>query len=174
MDFAVADTAAARLRGLLRPGHRDRAALDPEPDWLAGYVAGAGGLRDVPGLLDWAGAAKLRAPLAGVAPVETRAGDDLAGDAGAVQRVTTTLAVVVMIAAPDDPGGARARQRGDLGAHLAATRAALIGRYPPEAAAGRDTSLSPSVRGGCSASMTGASPGRTATRRDTGSPAAPA
>ncbi len=141
MEFVVADAAADRLRGLLRPEHRDRAALAPEPDWLAGYIADGGGLREVLGLLDWAGAAKLRPPLAGVAPAALDAGESRGGRTGSVQRVTVSLAAVVVVAAPDDPGGARARRRGDLGRHVAAVRAALLGWTPPAAGGGRTAPL---------------------------------
>ena len=144
MDFAVADAATARLRALLGPEHRDRVALDPEPEWLADYIAGAGGLRAVLGLLDWAGASTLRAPLAGVAPAETRAGESRGGGAGAVQRATAVLTVTVVVAAADDPGGAR--RRGDLGRHVAAVRAALMGWTPAAAGGGRTAPLA--FRGG--------------------------
>ena len=125
----------ARLRALFTRKGREGRDL---PEWADEYVAATGGLRDVLGLLDWPGAAKVHPPLAGVAPVETVAGENRGGDAGAVQLMTATIAVAVVIAAPDDPGGASARNRRELGEHLAATRAALIGWCPPEAGEDED------------------------------------
>ena len=131
LDFAVAGDAAVRMRALLR---RDRLALDPEPAWLAAYLADDGGLRDVLGLLDWPGAHKLRPPLAGVAPVDLTAEASRGGRAGAMQRLSATLAVLTMVAAPDDPGGAKAGARNELGRHVAASRRLLIGWTPDGAA----------------------------------------
>ncbi len=144
MDFPAADAAVARLRALFTRKGRERPDCLPAwagtmdiPEWAAGIDA-SDLLRDVLGLLDWPDAVKVRPPLAGVAPVETVAGENRGGDAGAVQLMTATIAVAVVIAAPDDPGGASARNRRELGEHLAATRAALIGWCPPEAGEDED------------------------------------
>lgn len=134
MDFSVAGAVQDRLERLLTKAGRKRAGDLPE--WADEIMADSGGFRDVIDALAFADEIKFRPPLAAVLPLGEVAGENRAGRAGAVQRVTATIAVAVMIAAPNDPGGRRARYRRELSMLLAASRAALIGWTPvPEGGA---------------------------------------
>ena len=85
--------------------------------------------RDVLGALDIAGLrAPPRMPAAFVLPLSESAGENRAPGAGAVQQVTATIGVAIVLAAPGDPGGTRARDQ--LTDVLQVTRARLTGWRP--------------------------------------------
>ena len=88
----------------------------------------AGGFKDVLGVLDYAGARPLRLPAAAVLPLSEEAGENRTPKSGVLQLLTATIGVVIALPAPNDPGGARARDA--LSETLDRTRALLAGWRP--------------------------------------------
>ncbi len=131
MGFWAATAAAERLERLLTKRGRELSGegLGPLPEWAIGMEPAP--LREVLGALEIAGAVKLRPPLAVVAPISEAAGETRAGWGATSQQIILTLGVAVMIAAPNDPGGVRARRKDELSDTLAAVRGALMGWVPP-------------------------------------------
>ncbi len=132
IGFWAATAAAERLERLLTRRGRELSGEEgpePVPEWALDLEPAP--LREVLGALDFAGAVKLGPPLAVVVPLSEAAGENRAGWGATSQQVILTLGVVVMVAAPNDPGGERARSRDALSDTLRAVRAALIGWVPP-------------------------------------------
>ncbi|MCY4548122.1 MAG: hypothetical protein OXC28_07130 [Defluviicoccus sp.] len=96
-------------------------------------AAGDTGFRSVESTLEAARNRAPRTPAAIVYPLADDAGENLGGRATAVQRVTARLAVLHIVAAPNDPQGAKARA--ELGLLVGAIRALLLGWTPDGAAA---------------------------------------
>ena len=133
MDFSIATAVHCRLEALLGcEGYRQarRAGADL-PEWVDEFAAcTGGGFRAVVDALAMTPELKVRPPLAAVLPLSEAAAESRSGPCGTVQRATLSLGVYVVIAAPNDPGGIKARARGELSAALAGVRAALVGWVP--------------------------------------------
>ena len=98
-------------------------------DAVAERLATMSEYRDVLGALDLAGLrTPPRMPAAFVLPLSESAGENRAPGVGAVQQMTAVIGVTTVLAAPDDPGGTRARDR--LRETLTATRERLTGWCP--------------------------------------------
>jgi len=97
-------------------------------DAVADRLEGTGVYKDVLSALDFAGPKRpLRLPSAIVTPMRDQGGESRGGG---VRRVESVVAVTTVIAAPNDPGGGRARD--PLAALLRAGRTALVGWRPEE------------------------------------------
>ena len=74
------------------------------------------------------GATLSQVPAAIVVPVSDAGGENRSGGSGALQVISTTIAITVVVPARNDPGGSRAR--GPLTRCIDEVRAALIGWSP--------------------------------------------
>ena len=105
------------------------AAVEAVRDQIA---AAADEFKSVESTLEAARNRAPRTPAAIVYPVADEAGANLGGRATTVQRMTGRIAVLHILAAPNDPQGAKAR--GELGRLIGSIRGVLTGWTPAGAA----------------------------------------
>ena len=95
-------------------------------------LAGQVGLSRVVHALDASAVTRLKSskPVVIVYPLAEDAAPSVAGQVGSIQSVNTTVAVMHVVPAPNDPGGTDRRTFDSLSATLAATRNSLNGWKP--------------------------------------------